>query len=89
MSVKDFPRDKASEAASCRRAQVNTVRGGADVAITHLSVDKKIALSVVSGKKLGYFEEQSVKFQACCTVASALCKTFRLSWLNLQLCLPT
>lgn len=60
MSMKDFPRDKASEAAGCRRARVNTVGGGADVAITHLSVDKKIGLSVVSGKKLGYFEEQLV-----------------------------
>lgn len=32
MSMKDFPRDKASEAADCRKAQVNTVVGGADVA---------------------------------------------------------
>lgn len=61
MSMKDFPRDKASEAAGCRRAQVNTVGGGADVAVTHLSVDKKIALSVVSGRKPEYFEEQLVR----------------------------
>lgn len=61
MSMKDFPRDKASEAAGCRRAQVNTVGGGADVAVTHLSVDKKIALSVVSGGKPEYFEEQLVR----------------------------
>lgn len=65
MSMKDFPRDKASEAAGCRRAQVNTVGGGADVAVTHLSVDKKIALSVVSGKKPEYSEEQLVRNVKC------------------------
>lgn len=65
MSMKDLPRDKASEAAGCRRAQVNTAGGGADAAITHLSVDKKIALSVVAGKKLGYFEEQLVRNFKC------------------------
>lgn len=66
MSMKDFPRDKASEAAGCRRAQINTAGGGADVAVTHLSADKKIALSsVVSGKKPEYFEEQLVRNAKC------------------------
>lgn len=58
MSMKDFPRDKASKAASYRGARVNTTGGGADVAVIHLSVHKKIALSVVSCKKPEYFKEQ-------------------------------
>lgn len=58
MSMKDFPRDKASKAASYRGARANTTGGGADVSVTRLSVHKKIALSVVSCKKPEYFEEQ-------------------------------
>jgi len=65
MSVKDFPRDQASEAAVCKKAQVNTVGGGADVAVTHLGIDKRIALSVVSRKMSEYFEEQLVRNVKC------------------------
>lgn len=90
MSVKDFPRDKASKVVSYRGARVNTTGGGADVAVTHISVHKKIALSIVSSKKPEYFEEQLVRNVKCAVwwqVNSF--KTFRLNWLNLQLCLPT
>lgn len=89
MSMKDFSGDKASKVASYREAQVNT-RGGADVAVTCISVHKKIALSIVSCKKPKYFEEQLVRNVKCAVwwqVNSF--KTFRLNWLNLQLCLPT
>lgn len=89
MSMKDFSGDKASKVASYREAQVNT-RGGADVAVTCISVHKKIALSIISCKKPKYFEEQLVRNVKCAVwwqVNSF--KTFRLNWLNLQLCLPT
>lgn len=89
-SMKDLPRDKASKAASYRRAQVNTMGRGADVAVTHLSVYKKIALSVVPCKKTEYFEEQWVRNVKCAAWWQVnSCKIFRLNWLNLQLCLLT
>lgn len=70
--MKDFPRDKASETAGFRNAQVYTAGGGADVAVTHLHVDKKIALSLVSDFKPECFEEHlemwSVLHSGKCTL---------------------
>lgn len=63
--MKDFPRDKASETAGFRNAQVYTAGGGADVAVTHLHVDEKIALSLVSDFKPECFEEHLVRNVKC------------------------
>lgn len=62
LSVKDFPRANVSEAAGCRRAQGNTAGGGADVAGTHLGVNKETA---PSAEKLEHFEEQLVRNVKC------------------------